>query len=345
VKFLTPAFLTIILLLVVGGLVLAYVVKSLFAAEPEVAVERRNFPMAIADLEPGTVLTAAHLAMGPYPVTETKSTFARSDSILIGRVVKTALKAAKPIDTLDLYPPGEGPKPDLAPGMRAVSINLNDGSAAVDGLVKAGDYVDVHFSPTGYDDERFRGGLTMTMFKGVKVVKLDAASRASSRAITLELTPEQANILLLAERKGSLNMTYTPEGAGSGGVAIADADKAYFEEILGLAPAPEPEKPFVTEHYQRGGRNTRAFDENGLHWDNGTSYDGGDGNYGGNRDAPFDNGGREPTGGWGGSGYRGVSNPGPSDAGMTRQSDPNGAAARRQAIRGGATPATADQGI
>lgn len=314
-RFLTPAMLTVILLLVVAGLVVAYVVKNLFATEPVAAPAPRNYPMAVADLEPGTVITAAHLAQGPYAGPPQK-TFARADSILIGRVVREKIVAATPIDTTKLYPPGEFPPVEVAVGMRAVSLEVGSGAAIVDGLVRAGEYVDVHFTPSGYNDDRFRGGLTMTLFKGVKVLTVNrgrsavgAARAGGINTVTLELSPEQSNILLLAKGKGELNLTYTPDGPGNGGVALADDDRAFLEEILGLAPPPEPKKPFVTEHYRGAGRGVMAFNDDGTLWGGdfgGDSY--GYGGYGtGTRPAPRQVGGHEPTGGFGGGGYyRGI---------------------------------------
>lgn len=317
-RFLTPAMLTVLLLLVVAGLVVAYVVKNLFAVEPVAAPAPRNYPMAVADLEPGTVITAAHLAQGPYAGPPQK-TFARADSILIGRVVREKIVAATPIDTTKLYPPGEYPPVEVAVGMRAVSLEVGSGAAIVDGLVRAGEYIDVHFTPSGYNDNRFRGGLTMTLFKGVKVLAVNrvrsvGAGRAGGfNTVTLELTPEQSNILLLAKGKGELNLTYTPDGPGNGGVALADDDRAFLEEILGLAPPPEPKKPFVTEHYRGAGRGVMAFNDDGTLWGGdfgGDSY--GYGGYGtGTRPAPRQVGGHEPSGpgGWSGGYYRGIDAP------------------------------------
>ncbi len=312
-RFLTPAMLTIILLLVVAGLVVAYFVKGLFAAAPPAVAQPRLYPMAVADLEPGTTITSSHLAQGPFSG-EAQRTFARSDTVLIGRVVREKISAAQPIDTTRLYAPGERPPVTVAVGMRAVSLDLGDGAAMVDGLAKANDYVDVHFSPSGLDDVRFRGGMTMTLFKGVKVLTINRmrsnSSNRSGNTVTLELSPEQANILLLAKEKGSLNLTFTPDGQGDGGVALADADRAFLEEILGLAPVPEPKKPFVTEHYRNGGRGVMAFDDQGALWSGG-GHDGAGANGLGRR-APNQVGGHEATGdGWGGgrsSDFRGINN-------------------------------------
>lgn len=329
-RFLTPAMLTIVLLFVVGGLVVAYVVKSLFAAEPVAAPAPRNYPMAVADLEPGTVITAAHLAQGPYSGPSQK-TFARADSVLIGRVVRERITAAAPIDTTKLYPPGEYPPVEVAYGMRAVSLEVGGGAAVVDGIVKQGEYVDVHFTPTGLNDARFRGGLTMTLFKGTKVLAINRSRSntvgrgTGSNTITLELTPEQANILLLAKGKGDLNLTYTPDGAGNGGVALENDDRAFLEEILGLAPLPEPKKPVITEHYRGAGRGVMAFNDDGTPWTGGGYGNQGDGyGYGGGRTPPMQSGGHEPTGGspFGGY-YRGIDSPGGGVGGGQFNSSPN----------------------
>jgi pilus assembly protein CpaB len=142
----------------------------------------------------------------------------------------------------------------------------------------------------------------------------------------LELTPEQANIILLAKDKGELNLTYTPDGQGDGGVALADDDRAFLEEILGLSPPPEPKKPILTEHYRGAGRGVMAFNDDGTLW-SGSGGNGGDGyGYGQfGRQAPLQFGGHEPTSGWGGGAgggggdggtaggvYRGIDNRSPA---------------------------------
>lgn len=313
-RFLTPAMLTVVLLLVVGGLVVGYVAKNMLATEAPKA-ERRNYPMAIADLKPGTVIGEQHLAMGPWPVDMQKPTYALSNTVLLGRVVKKGLTAAQPIDTLDLYPPGEYPPLEITRGMRAVTVELGDATAVLDGLSQPGEFVDVHFTPGDMNDDRFRGGFTMTMFKGVKVLAVNRARTTAtavgrnSSSVTLELTPEQSNILLLAQQKGQLNIIYTPDGRGNGGVAVADKDKAYFEEILGLAPRVD-EQPIMTEVYYGGGRSVTTFGKDGRVLSGGGGWSGNDAgvNGMGNRPAPFQSGGHEPTGGWGNGYYQGAGN-------------------------------------
>jgi pilus assembly protein CpaB len=77
--------------------------------------------------------------------------------------------------------------------------------------------------------------------------------------VTLELTPEQANIILLAKDKGALQLTYTPEGKGNGGVAVADADRATLSEILGLSEPKKEEPAHSVEMFFGSGRNVVQF--------------------------------------------------------------------------------------
>ncbi len=264
-KRLTPATLFTLMLVGVGALVAAYAGKKLFARQEVVEAPQADLmPVPVADLPPGTVITAAHLGQARIKRERLIPETVKSERILIGRVVKNTLKRAEPINTGDLYPPGETPPLELAPGMRAVSIDLQDASAKVDGLIRAGHYVDVHFSPTANPDP-VKGPFTMTLFKGVKVLSMGNAGNArSSRGstVTLELSPEQANIILLAKEKGNLQLTYTPDGKGNGGVAVADADRATLSEILGLSEPKKEKAPYKWEMYF-GSSNTSAFFRDG----------------------------------------------------------------------------------
>lgn len=265
---LSPAFLTIIMLGVVALLVAMYFGKKLLAtAEPVVDDPLLNIPMALSDLKPGTEITEAHLGLGKARTSKMTRDVVRTNRVLVGRVVKNTIRAAEPISTLDLYPPGEHPPLEVGEGMRAVTVPLGSNTSIVDGLVDPGQFVDVHFTPNSYPTLTETGGMTMTMFKGVKVIAINGRSanaQASSRggnSVTLELSPEQSNIILLAQNKGELNLTYTPEGRGTGVVAVDDEDRAFFNQILGIEQ-PEEESigpPFVTEIFSGTGRRVQTF--------------------------------------------------------------------------------------
>lgn len=311
----SPATLTLLMLLIIGGLVIAYVGKKMLAREDKPVVDPLiDVPMAIADLEPGTKITKGHIAMGRLLQSKLTRDLVKTDRILIDRVVKTKIKAAQPISTLDLYPPNQGPPLKVGAGMRAVTISLADGVAAVDGLVKADDYVDIQFVPAFYRDLARNGGMIMTLFKGIKVIAMNrtitgvADASRGANTVTLEMTPDHANVLLLASRKGQLNLTYTPDGKAENQFVLREQDRAYLDEILGLktpdAPkVEEPKRPTVTEIFAGKNRSLSLF-KDGLRPDRwaierspltspaalgvgaGGAFDYGFGANGGNREPP-----------------------------------------------------------
>lgn len=265
---LTPALLTLVMLGLVGLLVVGYVAKRMLAREEIVIREETvNIPMALTDLQPGTVITEGHIGLGPAAPSKLDREVLRTERVVLGRVVRNAIEGAQPIRTSDLYAVGERPPLQLAPGMRAVSVALGDGTSLVDGLIQPEQFVDVLFTPGAAAD--LRGGMIMALFQGVKVLAINRSQTSTpslargSNNVTLELTPQQSNILVLARQKGDINLTYNPNGLGDGGVAVADENRAYLDEILGLAPPEEPEPPFVTEIYYGTGRRANAFDESG----------------------------------------------------------------------------------
>ena len=259
---------------IVGLLVLGYVGKSLLARqEKPVAPALRDMPMAIADIAPGTLVTEGHLGMGKYQRELLKSNMLLANRVIVGRVAKTPIKAAEPIRSDQLYQPGELPPLEVADGMRAVSVEVGDGVAMVDGMIKPGQYVDILFTAqgggAGVNDATFQGGLTMRLFEGVKILAINrnfTQSRVDrgNNHVTLELTEAQTNIVVLARDRGKLTLTYNPSNkVGDGGLALSNAERVTLYEILGLKKQDPAKDPFQTEIYRGNGRTTNQFDEKG----------------------------------------------------------------------------------
>lgn len=267
---LTPARLSMVMFMVVGGLIAAYIAKGLLATEERKASTPplRNIPMAVSDLPAGTLITESHLGLGPVLPSKMTRDVLLSNKSIIGRVTKEAISAAEPIHSAQLYEKFVYPPLKVSKGMQAVTITM--GSAAiVDGLVKPGQFVDVHFTPTALGgDARVQGGMTMTLFKGIKIITINRQSSQAivpggdQNSVTLELSSEQANILLVARDKGTLYFSFNPEGKGSGGLALTGKDRATLEEILGLQPLPKPPAPpasFVAQIYRGVSRRQLEF--------------------------------------------------------------------------------------
>lgn len=278
-RILTPARVTVLMLLVVGGLVAFYVAKNVFAADDPTPADSqtRAVPMAVSDLKPGTIVTEAHLGLGRMPTSKFSDYpgMLLENRAIIGRVVKKPILAGTPIISSDLFDPGEIPPLQVAAGMRAVSVSLYGQTALVDGRIGPGQFVDVHMTVT--DSQRTDGGnqargggVTLTLFKGVRVLAINsttarALGRDNSNSVTLELTSGQANIMILAANRGEITLSYNPEGRGNGGVGVNDQNRATFEEILGMTSS---NGTYEMESYRGSGRSTLQF-RGGKRVDNG----------------------------------------------------------------------------
>jgi pilus assembly protein CpaB len=256
-----------LMLVAVASLIGMYIVKGLFAVQTPVQRPRIvTIPLATTTIAPGAKISDTHIGMGPYPEKELTQDMLRSTRVIVGRVAKELIKPGEPLRGSQLYEPGENAPLEVAAGKKAISITVKNSSEILDGLIQPGDYVDVHFTLDAQNsnniDERLSrlGGVSMTLLKGVKVLALNKSFRQSpllptGNSVTLELAPNQTNVLLVAQPRGTLSLSFNPDGEGDGGVALSNADRATLWEILGLKrpvppPAEKPEEPFVTESYR-----------------------------------------------------------------------------------------------
>jgi pilus assembly protein CpaB len=308
---------------IVGFLVVGYVAKTMLAGQEKPAAPAlRDIPAAVADLSPGTVITENHLGMVKMPREKLEANVLLANRVILGRVVKEPIKSGMPIKANQLYQPGEMPPLDVADGMRAVTVEVGDGVAMVDGMIKPGQYVDILFTAqggAGVNDATFQGGLTMRLFEAVKILAINRSSAQSrvdrgSNHVTLELTEAQANIVVLARDRGNLTLTYNPSHkVGDGGLALSNTERVTLFEILGLKKQ-DTKDPFQTEIYRGNSRMTNQFDEQGR-FVNGSNVSG-NGYSGGN------------TGGYGGGTTGGTSGGGqyvlPNDAAINGAPQNNG---------------------
>jgi pilus assembly protein CpaB len=263
-KRLTPAAVTSMTIVVIAALVTVYFAKMLVAEEPKARLlessktsspEFREIPLALTSLEPGAVVTAAHLGTGRIRADKVEPETLLSERAVVGRVVKERIAAATPIRSSQLFQPGERPPLEVSSGMRAVSLAFSPRGSFAVGELQKGQYVDVYLTPRSNDssDPRIRNGMTITLLNGVRVLAVGGTSENeitgsdAVNTVTLELTPEQANILVLAREKGEIALSYNPDGKGEGGVAVKNQDRATMDEILGLGRSANSPSPSSTQ--------------------------------------------------------------------------------------------------
>ncbi len=282
---LTPWMLTVAAFGIIALLAVGFIFKKIWATEIVEAPkpESKVLPMAIMDLEPGTMITRAHVGNGPWPKDSelTSDTLLSVDGVL-GRIVKESISRATPLRGSMFYAPGDQPDQKVADGKRAVSIRVSDTTAALLQKLKPEQYVDVQLTVDGIgvgggdrlpstggsvrDASGYGNAMTATLFKGVKIVSLSrgytttALQGGESRNVTLELDEVQTRIALLAQQKGQIDLVYNPNGPGTGGIEIkSEKDRVTLHELLGLKEAIEKDRPFKTEHYRGAGHSSSYF--------------------------------------------------------------------------------------
>jgi pilus assembly protein CpaB len=112
---------------------------------------------------------------------------------------------------------GQGMSALIPPGMRAFSIHTPTVGSGVAGFVMPGNKVDVLLTIIGRQaQDPTGGGSTTTLLQNVEVLAVDQKVSAPSddatdtgettRSVTLAVTPDQANKLSLAQKKGTLDL-------------------------------------------------------------------------------------------------------------------------------------------
>jgi Flp pilus assembly protein CpaB len=279
VKRLTPASLTFGVMAIMGLLVAAYVVRSLMARDkPEPVAATRNMPTPVVDIPVGTEITEKHLGTAPIRISELDPDMLANKNIIIGRVAREPLKKAVPIKANQLYAPGERPKLVLAKGKQALTLSFDSVTTIVDGLIRPGDHCDIRFTlnPSWIrSDQRTSQAFQMTLYKAIKVMAINRnvvmqQPENMGNTVTLEVWPKQANALLLAQKYGQLNLTYTQD-LTPGGIVLADSDddRITLEKLLGLPEKKEPAaprrppEPYRIEEYRGLRRGGLSFLPNG----------------------------------------------------------------------------------
>jgi len=131
-----------------------------------------------------------------------------------GRVVKTALARGEPILASKLAPAGArgGLSAAIGEGRRAITVRVNE-VVGVAGFALPGSHVDVMVHTTVDDQKRGQGApLSKIVLERILVLAVaQEASRDETRpkvvnAVTLEVTPAQAELLDVARSVGTLSL-------------------------------------------------------------------------------------------------------------------------------------------
>jgi len=176
--------------------------------EPTVQVVVARHPLV-----QGRTITAADLTMKELPLRAVSDHALRMPEQIVGRVPAEAIERDEPVREERLASPdaGRGLNAIIPKGMRALSVDISDGSA-VSGFLEPGNYVDVlvTLDPASSRDATE----TVTLLQAVTVLAVDTrlggprTGTAEGRpSVTVAVSPEQAERLTHAVAEGEVTLT------------------------------------------------------------------------------------------------------------------------------------------
>lgn len=196
-----------ILISVVVGAVAVMVAAQWLARQASVATTK--VVVAARDLEVGTRLRADMLQLVDWPAgVSLKESFSAPEKVY-ERVINTQVLRGEPIVAARLAPPGEkgGLSAVLGQGNRAITVKVNE-IVGVAGFALPGNYVDVMVN-TPDDANRPVSKIVLERILVLAVAQEVATGDTKPRvvnAVTLEVTPPQAEQIDLARSIGSLSL-------------------------------------------------------------------------------------------------------------------------------------------
>lgn len=191
------------------------VVSQVVAATTQVLVAAQDFPT-------GTFLKAEDLVWQSWPDDTVNENYIRKDGEVqmdsfVGSVVKSSLNAGEPISLKRIVKPGNQGfmAAVLTPGKRAVSIRTTL-VTGVAGFIFPGDAVDILLThkivSTGTGRKTMQ--VSETVLKAVRVLAIDQSAAANpthtpsvSKSVTLEVSPKDAEKIVLAKSMGDLSLS------------------------------------------------------------------------------------------------------------------------------------------
>jgi pilus assembly protein CpaB len=230
--------------------------RSRLASSTEKTVALTTVVVAKRTLSFGDPLKAEYLQVVEWPATAAPAdSFKTIAEVIGGDKPRVALRTIEPSEpVLKGKISGFGGKATLSsvidPEMRAVTIRVND-VVGVAGFVLPGDRVDVMLTrkQTSQKDER---PYTDILLQNVKVLAVDQEANETrnkpvvAKAVTVEVTPYQAQQLTLAAQVGHLSLALRKETSSAAGhfrtVGLGDLQPGSGE--FTDKPAPPAAMPF-----------------------------------------------------------------------------------------------------
>jgi pilus assembly protein CpaB len=214
VKRISPATVTVGVFAILFGLVAAYATKSYFAPPEAVRPPTATIVVARINLPKYARVRDQDVELREVALEDVPEGALRLRAEAIFRLTRDSIRAGEPVFDATLYEVGKSPTlaDQIPPGYRAVTVSVNR-EAAVDGLILPDSHVDLSLTVSG-DHPTLNGVATFTMMRNVLVLATnqdrypgEERSFRRLRTVTLAVTPEQSNRLILAQRYGALSVS------------------------------------------------------------------------------------------------------------------------------------------
>ncbi len=203
-----------------GTFALTQTGKSDKSATQQVEQKGPYVLVASKTLTAGSFVNTENLKWQAFPDEGISAAYLTKDKTKIeelnGSVVRRVITAGEPVTHERLIKPGDRGfvAAILKDGMRAVSVSVN-ATSGIAGLVFPGDQVDVLLthSVQAEDEARPTRQVSETILTNVRVLAIDQrtddqnAKPTVPKTTTLEVTPKQAEILMVARELGRLSLS------------------------------------------------------------------------------------------------------------------------------------------
>jgi pilus assembly protein CpaB len=252
------------LVVLVGALifgVLAAVTVSKYLSKAQ-AFSRNLTNVAVAKVEIpiGSKIVAEQITVVQFPKESTPDGTYDSVEKLAGRVAVVTIAAREPITEARLAPEGTaaGLSAVIPEGYRAMTVKVDD-AAGISGFIQPGTMVDVVVTIDPAEGASRQDPVSKIVLQNIKVLasgqnidKPENEREANSvKAVTLQVTPEQAEKLALASNEGRLQLVMRNQ-VDQGDEQTTGVNKRNLLSGDTAMPAPEPgslksEQPAKTE--------------------------------------------------------------------------------------------------
>jgi pilus assembly protein CpaB len=214
-------------ILVVVGLVLAVGVAMMLKTPKTDTPEEDGNKVLVAkvDLQPGTfIVVANHIDFVAMKDSEIQPNYLQKKNVNLadinGAVIRNLIKAGEPLQKEKIVTPKEGGflSAVLYPGTRAISVGVDVVSANA-GFIFPGDRVDLLLTHSVDQGDGKKSFASETFLEDIRVLAIDQqVNNPENKAlvpktVTLEVTPKQAEKVLVAQQLGKIALILRSSGS------------------------------------------------------------------------------------------------------------------------------------